>query len=58
MDVMFGDERVGVRLWGKASQCPVSGCWMWIGRTHKGYGREMLREGRIHSPVILQTSGW
>lgn len=39
MSAEFLDARLPDRFWSKCSPCPMSGCWLWIGRTQSiGYG--------------------
>jgi hypothetical protein len=35
----FMDNRLPERFWDKAMPCPMSGCWLWVGSTRRGYGQ-------------------
>lgn len=37
--ISFLDPRLPRRAWKKITPCPMSGCWLWIGKwQHQGYG--------------------
>ena len=55
---MLDDPRLPIRFWNKVEPCPMSGCWLWVGATDKGYGqihwkRKTAKAYRIAYEILI-----